>query len=71
MPLGNQPKTLHGYIFEIYSNSSDKLRLFSTLTLTTPPWPKLLSFPGSILISLPEKEQNVLHGILSLNFIGQ
>lgn len=34
MPLGNQPKALHGYIFKIYSNSLDKLRFFSTLALT-------------------------------------
>lgn len=67
MPPGKSAKTLRGYIFYVYSNGVDKLRLFSTLTRAglLPGRPAFL--PPGVLILLPGREQNVLPGILSLN----
>lgn len=70
MPLGNQPKTLRGYVFYVYSDGVDKLQLFSTLTRAGLLPGRAAFLPPGVLILLPGREQNVLPGILSLNFCG-
>lgn len=71
MPLGKQPEALRGYIFHICPDSVDKLQLFSTLTRTGLLPGRAACLPSGALILLPGREQNVLPGILSLNFWGR